>query len=95
VPLTTVTGSYPAGAGTGVATGYVTFTPSARIVNAAGHEIIPPLRVQMPLQLGAFSLANVLATDNAGLNPAGWAWQITENINGIPGDTWFAFIPLD
>jgi parallel beta-helix repeat protein len=89
----TVTGSYPAGAGSGVATGFVTFVPTARIVNAAGHTIIPQLPVQVQLQLGAFSLPNVITTDNAGLSPAGWAWEVTEYISGVAADPYYVFIP--
>lgn len=89
----TVTGSYPAGAGSSVATGYVTFVPSARIVNAAGHTIVPQLPIQVQLQLGAFSLPNVITTDNAGLAPSGWAWQVTENINGVAAEPYYVFIP--
>lgn len=95
MPLTTitVTGSYPAGAGSSVATGYVTFVPTARIVNAAGHTIVPQLPIQVQLQLGAFTLPNVITTDNAGLSPTGWAWEITENISGVQADPYYVFIP--
>jgi hypothetical protein len=88
----TVTGSYPAGAGSSVATGFITFVPTARIVNAVGHTIIPQLPIQVQLQLGAFSLPNVVTNDNAGLTPAGWAWEITENINGVQADPYYVFI---
>lgn len=52
----TVTGNYPPGAGTNVATGYVSFTPTARIVDATGHTIIPQVPITVQLQLGQFSL---------------------------------------
>lgn len=95
MPLTTitVTGSYPAGAGNSVAIGFVTFVPTARILNAAGHTIIPQLPVQVTLQLGAFSLGNVITTDNAGLLPTGWAWQVTENIDGVAAEPYYVYIP--
>lgn len=89
----TVTGSYPAGAGGRLATGFVTFAPTARVVNATGHAIIPQLPIQVPLQLGAFSLPDVVCTDNAGLLPSGWAWQVTEYIDGVPADPYTVDIP--
>lgn len=89
----TVTGSYPAGAGSQLATGWVQFVPTARIVNATGHTIIPQTPIQVQLQLGGFSLTNVATTDNAGLEPSGWAWQVTENITGIPTVTYTVDIP--
>lgn len=89
----TVTGSYPPAAGTSLSTGYVTFTPTARVVNSSGHTIIPQLPIQVQLQLGGFSLPNVITTDSAGLLPAGWAWQVTESITGTTGVTYTVDIP--
>jgi len=88
-----VTGSYPPGAGSSVATGYVSFTPTARIVDAAGHTIIPQVPITVQLQLGKFSLSGVITTDNAGLLPLGWAWQITESINNSPTAIYTIDIP--
>jgi hypothetical protein len=89
----TVTGSYPPGAGTGLATGWVEFTPTARIVNATGHTIIPQTPITVQLQVGAVSLPGLVTTDNAGLLPTGWAWQVTEHINDTSPVTYTVNIP--
>jgi hypothetical protein len=91
----TVTSDYPAGAGGVVAQGFVQFVPTARVVNAAGHTIIPMLPVQVDLVNGSISLPGVINNDNAGLEPQPWYWQVTEYINGIAAVPYTVSIPYN
>lgn len=79
----TVTGTYTNPDGS-AATGYVTFTPSVAVTDAAGKVIIPAATLTAGLAGGAFSIV-LPCTDNAGLSPSGWQWHIVVNITGING----------
>lgn len=82
VATVTVTGSWTTSDGsTAKPTGTVTFTPNARLVDGATAQIIDQAPVVATLVNGAISVV-LMATDDPDLSPAGWAYVITENIDG-------------
>lgn len=76
----TVTGTFRWGNGA-PQNGYVTFTPSADLVDSTGNVIVPALPVTATLYGGSLSIS-LLCTDNADISPSGWSWIVTVNIAG-------------
>jgi hypothetical protein len=90
--VVTLTGHFTNGTGQPV-TGSVTFIPSAQLTDMTDAEIVVPSVVTVDLNsLGQFS-ASLYSTDSSNLTPAGWTWQITQNITGLPPYTWNFFLP--
>jgi hypothetical protein len=73
----TVTGSFPGQSGT------VTFSPSSAITDLTGAiPILGPGAFACPLSGGSFTSPPLLATDNPGLLPAGWTWEVQVQLQG-------------
>lgn len=84
--------------------GQVTFTPTTGVTDSLGNpavgsiidttdsQVIPMTGITQRLNRGAFSV-QLIATDNAGLEPAGWQYQVTIQIPGIPDYGFTCFIP--
>lgn len=88
----TVVGTYLTGVGN-PADGRVTFTPTARIVDA-NDAVIVEGTLTAPLDAtGSFEI-DLPTTDNPLLYPAGWAYQVHVRIQGIKPQKFFAFLPL-
>ena len=73
-------------------TGQVTFTPSVVDGRLKAMTSTPPATINqqpVPVQLvaGAFSV-NLIATDNAAVDPVGWVWTVDFNLHTSgPGET--------
>jgi hypothetical protein len=92
--MVTVTGSLQDAAGNPL-NGQVTFTPSTGLTDPVGNPVvasvtdatdslvIPMSGVTERLNRGKFTVS-LVATDSPGLAPAGWAYQVTIQIPGIP-----------
>ena len=74
-----VTGLYVKSDGT-LATGSVTFTPSAILRNPAEHALVLPAPQTATVTAGTFSIT-LLATDDPDATPA-FVWNVTERIVG-------------
>jgi hypothetical protein len=84
----TVTGSFPSRSGT------ITFAPVAEVTDLTGTiPVLGPGALSYPLSGGSFTTAPLLATDNLGLRPAAWNWQITVALNGERAYTYPVLIP--
>lgn len=82
----TVTSTYPTGAGSDL-NGYVTFTPSAPLIDPTGRVIIRAAPVQAQVTGGAMAPITLLCTDNANIQTptgAAWHWIVTEKLDGAP-----------
>jgi parallel beta-helix repeat protein len=89
----TVTGSYPAPVGgSPPLTGTVTFQPSADLTDATGKVILRAAPIELLLSAGALSVV-LPCTDNATLQPAGWYWIVTEDIDGLPARVYNIELP--
>jgi Pectate lyase superfamily protein len=87
----TLTGTYLDGSGNPLF-GTVTFAPSVPLTDTADSEIVLQAPVTVAVNsAGQFSAA-LCATDDSDLAPAGWTWQITENIAGLTPSTWSFFL---
>lgn len=101
--LVTVTGTLLDASGQPL-NGEVTFTPSTGAVDALGNPVITSVTdaagslivamtgVGERLNRGAFSV-QLVPTDTAGLLPAGWMYQVTIQIPGIPDYGFTCFLP--
>ena len=101
--LVTVTGTLKDAAGNPL-NGEVTFTPTTgetdpygnpvvgSIIDTADSQVIPMTGITQRLNRGAFTVS-LVATDNAGLEPAGWQYQVTIQIPGIPDYGFTCYIP--
>lgn len=73
----TVTGSFPGQSGT------VTFTPSSAVTDLTGTvAVLGPVVFACLLSGGAFTSPPLLASDNPGLLPAGWTWEVQVELQG-------------
>jgi hypothetical protein len=101
VPLsyTTITGTFDDATGTARgASGWV--QPSADVYDASGGLVIAAERVEVAVVDGSLQLANgeplrLVATDNAGLSPAGRTpfWYYTIHIRFTQAEEWSFFLP--
>ncbi len=79
------------GSGALVSRGTATLAPDVE-VTAAGQMVVIEAPVYSDLQ-GVLPSVKLLATDNAGLSPSGWAWSISwVNVPGSPAG-WSFFLP--
>lgn len=86
-----VTGTYLNGLGE-AAVGRVTFTPTARVVDANDAVIIENPIVATLDATGTF-LVNLPTTDNKLLYPTGWAYEVSVRVNGVKPQKFYAFLP--
>jgi hypothetical protein len=101
--LVTVTGTLKDASGAPL-NGEVTFCPTTgqtdpfgnpvvgSIIDTADSQVIPMTGITERLNRGAFSV-QLVATDNAGLEPSGWQYQVTIQIPGIPDYGFTCAIP--
>lgn len=83
VATVVVTGSWtPAMPGATVATGKVTFTPTAVLSDAGTGVIIEQTRFQTALDATGSISATLMATDDPHLAPSGWVYEVREEIDG-------------
>lgn len=84
----TVSGSFP------TLTGTVTFTPSAEVTDVTGTvTVLGAGSFTSKVSGGSFTSAPLLATDNPGLLPAAWAWEIAVALTGARAYTYPVIIP--
>lgn len=88
----TVTGTFGDPSTGAPYSGYVTFTPSTTLTDSTGHIIMPAAGVQATLTNGVISKP-LLATDNANVQPAGWTWQVSFNLQGVQIPPWSFQLP--
>jgi hypothetical protein len=88
----TLTGTFPTGQQGQNATGSVVFTPSNWLTDPGDQQDIPPVPVQVSLHAGQISVP-LLATDNAGPVPSGWAWSAKAWIDGALPDEQSFLLP--
>jgi hypothetical protein len=89
--MVTLTGTFTNGSGAAL-TGTLAFAPSVPLVDMTDAGVVLPALVTVDLNsLGQFS-AGLYATDNADLQPPGWTWGVTQNIGGLPQETWSFFL---
>lgn len=80
------------GQGNRFSRGQASFTPSAALTDVPDKQVIPPARVTVPFGSGAFPPSVLLlASDNAGPQPSGWAWGVAFTIPGL--SPWSFFLP--
>ncbi len=81
--VVTLTGSYQDGEESPLS-GWLRFCPSAPLTDSTDSLLTRPSAVTVPLTAdGTFSV-DLLATDNAHLQPSGWHWTVTEYLSGLP-----------
>src|SRR6185437_6404183 len=78
------------GSGAPASRGWATIAPSAVLTDATNNlEVIPPVTAQFTA--AASPAVRLAATDNATLQPPGWAWTITfQTVPGSPASYSFA-----
>lgn len=65
------------GAGNTPEAGWAVFTPTVTLTDTTDNELVGTLPVSVPFTtLGVAPTVRLLATDNASLLPAGWAWNV-------------------
>ncbi len=78
----TITGTYTSANGT-AASGSVSFAPTSAVTDAAGTTILTEIPVTATLDAaGSFTLGPIPCTDNAGVAPLGWSYQVTVAVGG-------------
>jgi hypothetical protein len=87
----TVTSSYPnAGAGLN---GYCSFVLTADLADATAPAILRAAQLQSQVTNGVMAPIVLPCTDNADLSPSGWAWTVTEVLQGAPTRIWSFYLP--
>jgi hypothetical protein len=87
--MRTVIGTYLNPDGT-PKSGYIEFTPTHELVERPGARI-PPTTVMAALDNAGSFTVQLLVTDNASIEPAGWKWLVDEKIKD--GSTWYLEVP--
>lgn len=87
-----VTGKYLDASGQALA-GTVTFTPSVTVTDRTGAVVIPAAPRQYQLAGGHFTTDALAATDNAGLLPSGWTYQVVVAIQNLRPLTFSVPVP--
>jgi hypothetical protein len=89
--MVTLTGTFQGGSGEPLQ-GSLDFTPNASLTSAADMIMLPQSPVTATLNsTGSFSVP-LYSTDSESLSPAGWAWDVTVDIAGIPPASWSFFL---
>lgn len=86
-----VTGNYVTASGS-PASGRVIFTPTSRVIDENNAVIVEDSITATLDANGAFSIS-LPTTDNAALNPVGWAYEVSVRIHGLRPRKFFAFLP--
>ena len=63
--------------------GTAVFTPSVQLTDATDGEIVTQAPVTAAFKAAGSPVVSLLATDNAGVTPAGWAWTVA--FSRVPG----------
>jgi hypothetical protein len=93
VATVTVTGNWiPSDGSANKPTGIITFTPNAQLKDGATGQILEQVAVAALLVNGAISVT-LMATDDSHLAPSGWAYTVTERIDGQPPLTYVLQFP--
>jgi hypothetical protein len=96
VATRTVTGSWRAFAQDGsrpARSGTVTFEPSTLVRDAVTNHIVVQDPVVATLDANGNISVELQATDQAGLNPVGWHWNVTERITGLTARRYSFLLP--
>jgi Pectate lyase superfamily protein len=93
----TVTGTYGTLAGSPALTrrspvAQVTFAPSVLLTDSNGKVIFTTDPVCAPLNVSGEFSVTLPCTDNEALNPAGWVWNVTEEVPSA-GRSYSVFLP--
>lgn len=72
------------GTGSPVTTGTVKITPNSVVLDSADNIVITQYPIVINLLKTPSPVVSLVATDNAGLNPAGWGWLIQPLFPGAP-----------
>jgi hypothetical protein len=93
MPLTTisVTGSFQDFTETGLS-GSVTFTPTTAVVDSGGSLILAASPVVTTVAGGTMTPVTLVTTDNAGLSPAGWQYNVSIAVPGMT-QSYTTFLP--
>jgi hypothetical protein len=80
------------GEGNQLRAGHAVLTPSVALTDVPDMQVIPPASAIADFRPGLTPSVRLLASDNAGPQPAGWAWGIEP---AVPGglDPWSFFAP--
>ena len=89
--LVTLLGTYDDGEGHPLK-GYLQFVPSAPLTDTTDPEEVRQEPVPVLLRHDGTLSVDLYATDDADLAPAGWCWQVTEHIDGLPASSWAFFL---
>lgn len=89
--VVTLTGTYRDGA-LNPSAGAVVLYPSAILTDATDGERIPQSPIMLQLDTTGSFTVDLIATDNADIQPAGWAWTIIERTGQQPANTWSFFL---
>lgn len=88
-----LTGTFTDGDG-GALSGTLEFTPSEPLRDATDSVVVPQSPVTVTLNTaGAFSVP-LYSTDSSNLSPSGWAWNVTQEIAGLPPYSWSFLLPF-
>lgn len=87
-----ITGNYVTASGS-PASGRVTFTPTSRVIDENNAVIVEDSISAVLDANGAFSVT-LPTTDNASLNPVGWAYEVNVRIHGSRPRKFFASLPF-
>jgi hypothetical protein len=91
ISTVTVTGTFLDAAGNPLR-GKVSFTPTSVITDLAGHTVLDGTRT-CQLSGGTFTSGPLAATDSAGLQPAGWQYQVAVELQDAPPAVYLLSIP--
>lgn len=75
-----------------IPTGYVSFVPNAIVLDPTNGNVRVVFPIRVPLDGAGKISANLVATDNAGLSPSGWAYDVHIHV-GATADDFVTFIP--
>ena len=71
------------GGGNLITSGTASLAPSSSLVDATDNVYVTQSPIVVNFHVGASPLVEVIPTDNANIEPGGWAWEIT--FNDVPG----------
>lgn len=65
----------------------VTFTPTATLAITSTGQTIPPVPIPYAFATASGTSTPLIATDNSGITPATWFYNITIQVPGQPAQT--------